>query len=304
MLRFVEKDLGLCLAGKRLVVAYSGGADSTALLLACRYLAPKAGFSLHAAHLNHQLRPSAAAEAAACENFCRALGLSLSTGRADVAGERGNDGAGLEEAARNARYAFLERTRSEQGADAVATGHNNNDLAEDILMRLIRGAGWPGLAGMPAWAPERKLFRPLLLTPRKAIEDFLSGLTPALAHDESNEDDRFFRNRVRRRLLPAILKENPSFLENAAGLWRLGGIDARYFDALLDRAGQNASSGSPEKAAFTANGGQAITLPRSLLGTMPKALRLRLYKRCLAALGPGQARLDGLLALDAAFVAS
>ncbi|MDR1685123.1 MAG: tRNA lysidine(34) synthetase TilS [Desulfovibrio sp.] len=176
ILRFMENDLGLRLRGKRLLVAFSGGADSTALLLVLLCLRRKAGFTLLAAHLDHMLRPSSAAEAEYCRRFCACAGIACRVGRRNVrggedgagdsgeleekagvvggsaekAGSAGGPAAGLEEKARAARYAFLAETAADGGADLVALGHNNNDLAEDVLMRLIRGAGWPGLAGMRA----------------------------------------------------------------------------------------------------------------------------------------------------------
>ena len=296
---FTEKELGVPLAGQRLLAGFSGGADSTALLLALHYLSQKAGFSLFAAHLDHQLRPSSGMEAARCGAFCDALGVRLITRRADPASLRVR-GHGIEEAAREARYAFYAETAALEQCDWVVTGHTANDLAEDILMRLIRGTGWPGLSGMEAQDGTRRLLRPLLLTSRSRIEAFLNGLGITWIEDESNTDPAYFRNRVRMRLLPLILEENPAFLDKAAGLWRLGRLDTRWIDSMLPDLSSNEEQqrSSPREHVFPQ---PPSFLPREQLEGMPKALRLRLYKKILAALGPGQARLDALLALDASF---
>ncbi|MDR2124092.1 MAG: tRNA lysidine(34) synthetase TilS [Desulfovibrio sp.] len=336
ILRFMENIPGLRLGAKRLLVAFSGGADSTALLLVLSLLRRKAGFTLLAAHLDHMLRPSSAAEAEYCRRFCAHAGIACHVGRQDVGGGEAGDGGsgglgkkagaarGLEEKARAARYAFLAGAAAESGADIIALGHNNNDLAEDVLMRLIRGAGWPGLAGMRASDAERSLVRPLLYTPRADIENFLKTLGIRALHDESNTDRRFFRNRVRMDILPLPTAENPAFLRAITALHMQGEVDREYFAALTAAAaadvlpsapagsrrspGRQSSpdaagpAGPPEPSAASvrpAAGSEGIFIERRRLEALPKAVRLRLYKRILDALGPGQARFFSLAALDA-----
>jgi tRNA(Ile)-lysidine synthase len=298
--RFLVKELGLVLTGTRLLAGFSGGPDSTALLLALHYLAPKLDCTLFAAHLDHSLRPSSAQEAELCRSFCQGLGISFRCGRRDVRTIGKKAGTGLEESARAERYAFYAEAAETFACDWIVVGHTADDLAEDILMRLIRGAGWPALAGMAAVDRERRLLRPLLLTPKSAIERFLSSLGLAWIIDESNTDEKHFRNRVRKRLLPLILQENPAFLENAAGLWRLGRSDGEYFSAVSDARPSAATSFTPASAIISEARPQGCDayLSEATLSALPKALRLRLYKKILAGLGPGQALLAGLLALD------
>lgn len=307
--RFLQYELGLDLRGSRILAAFSGGADSTALLLTLRYLAPRLGFTLHAAHLDHRLRPGSADEANACRHFCRNLAIPILLETWDKGAQdtrlRLPPESGVEDAARSARYAFFNRAATHCGADWIATGHNANDLAEDVLMRLTRGTGWPGLSGMTAADPARRLLRPLLLTPRSAVEKFLRSLGTGWLTDESNCDKHYFRNRVRLEALPFFCKENPAFLDAVAGLWRLGRIDAEYFTSLVSRAAGNDrraqdTANGPEPAPASA-GNEPPFLPRAALMVTPKALRLRLYKHMLDALGPGQALMAGLLALDEAF---
>ncbi|MDR1490243.1 MAG: tRNA lysidine(34) synthetase TilS [Desulfovibrio sp.] len=287
ILRGMEKTLERPLKGSTIFAAFSGGADSTSLLLALRWLRPKAGFALHALHLDHGLRPSSAAEAEYCRKFCSELGLECLTQSLNLK----NEGtSGVEERARKARYAFFAEKAAQTPNALIALGHNCNDLAEDILMRLIRGTGWPGLSGMRAYDRRRALIRPMLGTPRTRIEGFLAGLGVTWLRDESNLNRTFFRNRVRLDILPLILRENPSFLEAAAGLRLLGGADEEYFAALL----ADAAPQDPKQTVFVS--GQR-------LAGLHKALRLRLYKKILDALGPGQTRLATLLEADAAWLA-
>lgn len=287
--RFLRAELGVDLAGATVVVGFSGGPDSTALLLGLECLAPRLGFSLAAAHLDHGLRPESAAEADSAGRLCSGLGIPFSTCAADAAALARQRGIGVEEAGRELRYAFFAQCLEGHANAFLALGHTLDDLAEDQLLRLVRGAGWPGLGGMSAWDPERRLLRPLLLTSRAAILEFLAGLEAPYCLDPANQDQAFRRNRVRANVLPLLLAENPAYLESAAGLWRLARADQEFF------AGQCAAP-EPDAAG-------RIALPRPLLAGRPKALRLRLFKSCLERLGPGQALLANLLRLDAALAA-
>lgn len=293
--RFLREELGLDLGKKSLVVALSGGADSTALLLALLALAPRLGLSLCAAHLDHGLRPEAAAEAAAVRELCAAAGVRCVLEKAPVSKTAQAQGIGLEEAGRNLRYAFLERVRGEMDADWICLGHHLNDLAEDVLMRLIRGTGWPGLAGMQAVDPQRSLLRPLLLSPKDRLCGFVSALKISWQEDSSNSDLHFLRNRVRQHILPLFLQENPNFLQNVADLWLLARLDQDYFQQAAARIWHQ----KPDTPRTQGCG----VVPRTVLENAHEALRLRLYKHELDALGPGQALHTGLKQLDAAWKA-
>ncbi|MDR1359708.1 MAG: tRNA lysidine(34) synthetase TilS, partial [Deltaproteobacteria bacterium] len=281
--RFVETDLRLALSGRPVLVGFSGGADSTALLLILFYLAPRLGLSLRAAHLDHGLRPSSAEESRACAALCAALNVPCLVSRVE-ADLLKREKTGLEEAARRARYAFYARTLR-HAHELLALGHQNNDLAEDMLMRLIRGAGWPSLAGMPARDDQRQLIRPVLLIPRSELEDFLNSLEVSWTRDPSNSDPAYLRNRVRATLLPLFLRENPAFLRTAATLWRLARVDEDFFQTLL--ASPRAHSGpvspvrpSPSGADPGENSeeapGTGLQTPAAVLASLPQALRLRL----------------------------
>ncbi|HCU69617.1 MAG TPA: tRNA lysidine(34) synthetase TilS, partial [Desulfomicrobium sp.] len=139
--RFCRDSLGVDIRGKSLVVAYSTGLDSTALLHILHLLSRPLGLTLTAAHAHHGLRPESDEELEHARTTCSRLGVTLETARLDVPSAMRPGGPGLEECARNLRYAFLESVRTQCGADFVVTAHHADDLAEDILMRLVRGTG-------------------------------------------------------------------------------------------------------------------------------------------------------------------
>ena len=286
--RFCRKDLARDLSGASIVVAYSGGADSKALLLTLYFLAPRLGLTLHAATLDHQLRPESAAEVADAATLCGRLGVVFHTATNDVAAYATAQGIGLEEAGRIQRQEFLAHVRESANCRWVAVGHHLNDLAEDCLMRMTRGTGWPALAGMAGVVEENSVIRPLLLTPRSAIENFLRSLGESWHVDATNADEAYFRNRVRHRLLPLFLRENPSFLETVADRWRMARSDAVFF------ANAVAAVRHEEK-----DGG--IFLSRSTLASAVESLRVRKYRDILALLGLGQPTAVHLNALDAAW---
>ncbi|MEW5772664.1 MAG: tRNA lysidine(34) synthetase TilS [Thermodesulfobacteriota bacterium] len=287
--RFLRRELAADLDGAVVVAGFSGGPDSTALLLCLECLAPRLGFSLQAAHLDHGLRPESRAEADRAERFCSGLGIPFASCAADTATLARERGVGIEEAGRELRYAFFAECLAGHSKAFLALGHTLDDLAEDQLMRLIRGAGWPGLGGMPAFDPGRHLLRPLLLTPKSDVLDFLADLGAEYASDASNADQAFLRNRVRSGILPLLRAENPAYLDAAAGLWRLAQLDREVLDSRC---------AAPEPGPDG-----RIALPRSALAALPRALRLRLFKSCLERLGPGQPLLDGLLRLDEVLLA-
>ena len=190
-------------AGSRAVIALSGGADSVTLTYLLRALAPGAGFHLAGlAHLNHRLRGDAAD---ADEEFCRRLAAELSLPievRQLEIGELARRRGSLEEAAREARYEFLEQAADRLGADRIAVGHTLDDQAETFLLRLIRGSGPMGLAGIyPRFG---RIVRPLLEVSRVDLRHYLAGRGVLFREDETNRDTTIPRNRVRHELIPFL----------------------------------------------------------------------------------------------------
>jgi tRNA(Ile)-lysidine synthase len=127
----------------------------------------------------------------------------------DIKALAADSGLGLEETGRKVRYSFLERIRQTQNADWIVTGHHLGDLAEDILLRLIRGTAWPGLGGMKA-KTDNRILRPLLLVDKRDLLRLLQSLHIDWQEDESNQDTSFRRNRIRKEIIPVLLEENPA----------------------------------------------------------------------------------------------
>lgn len=192
-----EKGLILC--------ALSGGRDSVALL----HFLKEHGFSVAAAHFDHRLRPESAADAAFCRRLCETWGVPFYQGAGDVGALPGNTEAN----ARAARYAFLEETAAAAGAAVIATAHNADDNLETVLLHLTRGCGLNGLTGI---RPRRgKIVRPLLKTPRAAIDAYVERCALPFAEDATNADPAYARNRIRHQVLPVLRSINPRVAEVA-----------------------------------------------------------------------------------------
>ena len=199
-----------------MLVALSGGPDSVALLRLLREL-EDAGELVVAgvAHLNHGLRDAARRDEEFCRSVAARLGVPFRSDLVDVRSRAARLGTSLEDAGRRARYELFERAASELGADVIATGHTRDDQAETFLLRLLRGAGPRGLAGihpkrsLPAEAPEarRWVVRPVLDFRRVELREYLVGLGQAFCEDESNRDLTIPRNRIRHELLPHLARE-------------------------------------------------------------------------------------------------
>jgi tRNA(Ile)-lysidine synthase len=194
---------GLCPPGSRLLIAFSGGSDSVALTLILRDLAEPMAFTIAAlAHFNHRLRPTAARDEDFCRRFAASLNLPIFVDGIDVGAYAASQKLSIEDAARRARYAFLHRLAADSGADCIAVGHTRDDQAETFLLKLIRGAGLTGLAGI---YPRRgAVIRPLLDVGRCDLQAFLKGRGQPWMEDESNALLETPRNRIRHRVLPEL----------------------------------------------------------------------------------------------------
>ncbi len=223
-------------AGEKILAGVSGGVDSIVLL----HTLMAAGYPVVAGHLDHGIRDASAQQAEFVQIEAEKLGVEFVFKRVDTAGFSREGKLSLEEAARELRYRFLFNAAFEHGCNAVAVGHHADDQAETILLHLVRGAGLNGLGGMAyrritQWHPDIPLVRPLLGLPREALEVYCQEHGLPTIEDESNQDLRFLRNRIRHELLPLLTEMNPRISGN---LGRMGEIvlgDLALLDALTEQ---------------------------------------------------------------------
>ena len=200
------RTYGLWPRGGRVLVALSGGPDSTALLHLLRELQDADEVELAGvAHLNHGLRAAAADDEAFCRSLAMDVQIPIHVEQVGVRELAGQWRTSVEDAGRRARYAWFERVATEIGADAIATGHTRDDQAETFLLQLLRGAGPRGLAGI---RPQRgRICRPVIDIRRHELRAYLDTRQLPFRDDESNLDPAFTRNRVRHHLLPVLERE-------------------------------------------------------------------------------------------------
>jgi len=275
-------------ADETIVVGVSGGADSTALLLALHELksAGKLSVNICVAHLDHKLRKTSARDARWVADLAARLGYDCVIGRAKVAELARANNDNLEQAARQARYAFLERTAKRKSAKYVLTAHTMDDQAETVLLRLMRGSAGSGLGGMEAVRPlgastSIKLVRPLLWARRSDTENYCRFRKTQFLVDEMNSDAGFSRVRVRQQLLPLMQSFNNRIVEaisrTAAQLREDRAVLATDSDELLQRASLSADT-DPDCDDET----EAPPLNVKLLANEPPALRRRALREWIS----------------------
>jgi tRNA(Ile)-lysidine synthase len=250
--------------GDHVLVAASGGADSMALLHCLHDMAARLDLTLTVAHFNHGIRGTESDEDAAFVRAASAtLGWAFVCECTDIKAGAAAAKKNLEEAAREARYVFLFRAAESAGANRIATGHNLNDQAETILLRLLRGSGPGGLEGIhPVIA--NKLIRPLIECSRARILDFLTRRGATFREDSSNRDIRFQRNRIRHELIPYLEEHfNPRLAET---LVREASLAHAAYDFLEEHA-------LPQFEKMRTQAADGIALPASALAGLHPALR-------------------------------
>jgi tRNA(Ile)-lysidine synthase len=220
--------------GSMILIGLSGGADSVCLLHVLTMLREKYLLSLNALYIDHGLRPGETdLEIRFCSKICEHHGIPFSTKPIDVKSYAKTGKLNMQEAARQLRYRTYEETAYEINANKIALGHTADDQAETILMRLFRGSGPTGLAGIP---PVRKnIIRPLIEVERKEIESFLDSEGIAFITDSSNAKKDYLRNRVRLSLMPMLRVFNPDItgtLSKTAAIFR---EEERYFEILVTK---------------------------------------------------------------------
>lgn len=225
LLRFWEAR-GFDPSGTSFVVGLSGGADSVALLeLFVREIAPRYGCKVFAAHVNHRLRADSGLDQVLVEELCAARGVPLYVETLDP--ETRRKGQSAEMWGREHRYAVFARAAALFGTSGVLTAHHRDDVAETVLLRLWRGTGLAGLAGVPFRRADG-VTRPLLPVAREELRAWLRELGTAWREDSTNLDARVPRNWVRHVLLPSLRAEDPDVDER---LFRIAGDTASLLPA-------------------------------------------------------------------------
>lgn len=205
--------------GGLVIVGYSGGADSTAMLHALYRLQDTLSIRLQAAHLHHGMRPEADGDAESCRAFAESLNIPITIERVDVPALAKRQKISVEEAGRRARYTFFERLAFETEACRIATAHTRDDRIETILINLLRGTGPRGLRGIPY--QRGHIIRPLLDVSREQTHAYCQSHQLPVLFDATNLDPRQLRGRVRRELLPLMKDLSPGV---EAGLLRMADI--------------------------------------------------------------------------------
>jgi tRNA(Ile)-lysidine synthase len=242
-LRAAWKELDLPTRDATVVLGVSGGADSTALLLALGELIrnEKLKIKLVVAHLDHGLRKDSASDARWVTKLAKELGHQVVVGKAQLKTAAGKPVANLEQAARTKRYDFLLKTANKNHAEVVLTAHTLDDQAETVLLRLLRGSAAEGLSGtLPVRTIKDgspvKLARPLISWARRSdTEEYCRMLGVEFRVDEMNDDESFSRVKIRKQLLPLMESFNNRIVEALSRTASLLGEDA---SALSDQAGQ------------------------------------------------------------------
>lgn len=268
-------DLQLIRRHDRVVVGVSGGLDSVALLHLLVRLRPSLGLVLSAVHVDHQLRAESADDAAFVQELAARFDVPVMIDRRDVAARCRREGWSLEDGARRIRYECFVEAAARHSAQVVALAHTADDQAETVLMRLLRGSGLTGLAGIPVMREMSgvRIVRPLLACWRQELAAYLTGAGLAHRDDASNADRRFVRNRIRHELLPLLARDyNPNIKGALVQLAGQSGVDQAYL--------QSAARRYWKRVARAARSGD-VTLKLPVLARQPEALQRQLLREAL-----------------------
>ncbi len=274
----------LQLGDRSVLVAASGGLDSCVLAHGLAELADRHGLRVVLGHVNHGLRGAQSeADQESVGELAGRLGVPWAAERVEP--ERLREGRGsrerptLQEAARELRYRALRRLADRLGASRLATAHHADDQAETVMLRLLRGTGPDGLAGIPERSADGCLVRPLLRVPRAEIERYARERRIVWREDASNRDERFARNRLRERWLPGLARDfNPRLLRALADLAEAQQRDSEWLAGMVEREAQ----------ARIASEGGWLRIDALDWRALPPALSRRLVRLAMERCGAGR----------------
>jgi len=271
---FIDKHR-LIEPGMKVVVGVSGGSDSLALLHVLKELRESYHWELHVAHLNHLLRAAADEEAAFVQGLAHKWGLPVTVGYCRVSQLASRWKAGIEEAARIARYQFFLQVARSVGAQRIAVGHHADDQVETVLFNIIRGTGPAGLAGIP-WR-NGPVVRPLLGVTRQEIESYCREAGLSWCTDLSNLETVYFRNKIRHLLLPLLKEEfNPEINQAVLRLADIMEQENRFMSKCAQRLFQRLAR---------KKGLREVEFSLQKLQKLPQAFQRRLLRIAVKAVG-------------------
>ena len=222
--------------GETVLVAVSGGADSLTLLYGLHALHTHLNCHLHVVHLDHGIRIDSAADAEVVREHAARLELPFTGQAVELPHLIKQWKISVEAAGRRARYEFYEDVCAQIGATKVALGHHRDDIAETVLMNLIRGTGSDGLKGI-APIRDEKFIRPLAAFTRQEIEAYLKSIKLVPRYDSTNTDKRYLRNQIRHELMPLLEQDyNPNIRVGLSRTAEVLTAELDYLDAIAREA--------------------------------------------------------------------
>ncbi|MEQ8176551.1 MAG: tRNA lysidine(34) synthetase TilS [Syntrophomonadaceae bacterium] len=276
ILAFILEE-GLVKPGDCLVLGVSGGPDSMALLHVMAALRGSLGIDIAAAHVDHGLRPGAEEEQDYVEKTCRRLGVDFFGCRIDARRIACSEQKTLEEAGRDERYRFFREIARQRGGALIATAHHRDDVAETVLLHLLRGSGLKGLRGI--LPRQGDLLRPLLCVDKEDLLLYLKQSNIRYYIDESNEDLHFTRNRIRHELIPLLQTGyNARIVDNLNQLALIARDENRWLEDL-------ASAGYAAALLPDAGSSDEIVLDTATLQGQPTACQRRVLYAALSRMG-------------------
>lgn len=208
--------------GETVLVGFSGGPDSVCLLHFLHYLSAKKHFDLAAVHVHHGLRGAEAdADARFCRTLCKEWDIPFVLYKKNVRALAKKLDLSTEHAARKARYEAFVQAAKKTGATKIALGHHLDDQAETVLLNLLRGTRAEGLCGIPVRRMLTKtveIVRPLLCITRAEVEEYLKENKLSCVTDQTNFDEVYTRNWIRKELLPLLEAKQPKIRQHLAGM--------------------------------------------------------------------------------------
>ena len=279
-----EAARALELPGRRILVACSGGVDSTALFHGLHLLAGELELGLALGHVHHGLRGADAdADLESVVALGARFGAPVLVDRLEPGALRGSGPSRtrltLQEAARCARYRALAAQAERAGAERIATGHNQDDQAETVLLRLLRGAGPEALGGIPERSPDGRIVRPLLGVGRSRILEHARAAGLSWREDASNESRSYARNRLRHDWLPGLEQAfNPRLLRAVADLAEAVRRDGEWIAASVEAEAQR----------WTTQEGEALWISPAPWSELPEGLARRVVRHALRRAGAGR----------------